>query len=72
MIRTKISQEITKQVVIHRLGYLTKQLATPEEAFILGRQYGRRISQIRFESLMIEIQLTHQQLSIIQRNEYGR
>lgn len=63
MIQTKISQEITKQVVIHRLGYFTKQLATPEEAFILGRQCGRRISQIRFESLMIEIQLAHQQLA---------
>lgn len=63
MMRTKINQEITKQVVIHRLDNLTKRLATPEEAFILGRQYGRRISQIRFESLMIEIQLAHQQLA---------
>ena len=72
MIPTKINREITKQSVMLRLDQLTSQLPTPDEMFMIGRQLGNAKRQQRVQLLMMEIQLTHQQLAIIQRNEYGR
>lgn len=72
MIPTKISREIAKQSVMLRLDQLTSQLPTQDEMFMIGRQLGNAKRQQRLQLLMMEIQLTHQQLAIIQRNEYGR
>lgn len=72
MIPTKINREITKQSVMLRLDQLTSQLPTQDEMFMIGRQLGNAKRQQRIQLLMMEIQLTHQQLAIIQRNEYGR
>lgn len=72
MIPTKISREIAKQSVMLRLDQLTSQLPTQDEMFMIGRQLGNAKRQQRVQLLMMEIQLTHQQLAIIQRNEYGR
>lgn len=72
MIPTKINREITKQSVMLRLDQLTSQLPTQDEMFMIGRQLGNAKRQQRVQLLMMEIQLTHQQLAIIQRNEYGR
>lgn len=72
MITTKINREITKQSVMLRLDRLTSQLPTQDEMFMIGRQLGNAKRQQRIQLLMMEIQLTHQQLAIIQRNEYGR
>lgn len=70
MTPTKISREITKQSVMLRLDYLTSQLPTQDEMFVMGRQLGNAKRQQLIQLLMMEIQLTHQQLAIIQRNEY--
>ena len=70
MIPTKINREITKQSVMLRLDHLTSQLPTPKEALVMGRQLGLYSRQRRFQLLVMEIQLAHQQLAIIQRNEY--
>lgn len=70
MMRTRISREVAKQSVMHRLDYLASQLPTQDEALIIGRQLGKHLRQRRFQLLIMEIQLTHQQLVIIQRNEY--
>lgn len=70
MIMTKINREITKQSIMLRLDQLTSQLPTQGEALIMGRQLGKHLRQRRFQLLIMEIQLTHQQLAIIQRNEY--
>ena len=70
MTPTKINREITKQSVMLRLDQLTSQLPTPDEMFMIGRQLGKHLRQRRFQLLIMEIQLTHQQLAIIQRNEY--
>lgn len=70
MIPTKINREITKQSVMLRLDQLTSQLPTQDEMFVIGRQLGNEKRQQRVQLLMMEIQLTHQQLAIIQRNEY--
>lgn len=72
MITTKINREITKQSVMLRLDQLASQLPTQDEMFMIGRQLGNAKRQQRVQLLMMEIQLTHQQLAIIQRNEYGR
>lgn len=72
MITTKINREITKQSVMLRLDQLTSQLPTQDEMFMIGRQLGNAKRQQRVQLLMMEIQLTHQQLAIIHRNEYGR
>lgn len=72
MIPTKISRELNKQSVMLRLDQLTSQLPTQDEMFVIGRQLGNAKRQQRIQLLMMEIQLTHQQLAIIQRNEYGR
>lgn len=72
MIPTKINREIAKQSVMLRLDQLTSQLPTQDEMFMIGRQLGNAKRQQRIQLLMMEIQLTHQQLAIIQRNEYGR
>ena len=66
----KISREITKQSVMLRLDQLTSQLPTQDEMFMIGRQLGNAKRQQRVQLLMMEIQLTHQQLAIIERNEY--
>ena len=70
MIPTKINREIAKQSVMLRLDQLTSQLPTQDEMFMIGRQLGNAKRQQRLQMLMMEIQLTHQQLAIIQRNEY--
>ena len=70
MIPTKINREITKQSVMLRLDQLTSQLPTQDEMFVMGRQLGNAKRQQLIQLLMMEIQLTHQQLAIIQRNEY--
>ena len=69
MITTKINREITKQSVMLRLDQLTSQLPTQDEMFMIGRQTGNAKRQQRVQLLMMEIQLTHQQLAIIQRNQ---
>lgn len=70
MITTKIRREVVKQSVMYRLDHLTSQLPTPAEMFMIGRQLGQASRGRRFQLLVMEIQLTHQQLAIIQRNEY--
>lgn len=70
MMRTRISREVAKQSVMHRLDYLASQLPTQDEALIIGRQLGKHLRQRRFQLLIMEIQLTCRQLAIIQRNEY--
>lgn len=67
MIPTKINREITKQSVMLRLDQLTSQLPTPAEMFMIGRQLGNAKCQRRLQLLMMEIQLTHQRLAIIER-----
>ena len=69
MITTKINREITKQSVMLRLDQLTSQLPAQDEMFIIGRQLGNAKRQQRLQLLMMEIQLTYQQLAIIQRNQ---
>ena len=69
MIPTKINREITKQSVMLRLDQLTSQLPTQDEMFMIGRQLGNAKRQQRLQLLMMEIQVTHQQLAIIQRNQ---
>lgn len=67
MIPTKINREITKQSVMLRLDQLTSQLPTPKEALIMGRQLGLYSRQRRFQLLVMEIQLTHQRLAMMER-----
>lgn len=67
MIPTKISREITKQSVMLRLDQLTSQLPTQDEMFMIGRQLGNAKRQQYIQLLMMEIQLTHQRLSMIER-----
>lgn len=70
MITTKINREIAKQSVMLRLDRLTSQLPSQDEMFVMGRQLGNAKRQQLIQLLMMEIQLTHQQLAIIERNEY--
>lgn len=67
MITTKINREIAKQSVMLRLDRLTSQLPTPKEALVMGRQTGKHLRQRRFQLLIMEIQLTHQRLAMIER-----
>lgn len=67
MIPTKISREITKQSVMLRLDYLTSQLPAQDEVFMISRQLGNAKFQQLLQLLMMEIQLTHQRLAIIER-----
>ena len=67
MIPTKINREITKQSVMLRLDQLTSQLPTQDEMFMIGRQVGNAKRQQLLQLLMIEIQLTHQRLAMIER-----
>lgn len=69
MIPTKINREIARQSVMLRLDQLTSQLPTQDEMFMIGRQLGNAKRQQHVQLLMMEIQLTHQQLAIIQRNQ---
>ena len=65
----KINREIAKQSVMLRLDRLTSQLPSQGEMFMIGRQLGNAKRQQRLQLLMMEIQLTYQQLAIIQRNQ---
>lgn len=67
MIPTKINREITKQSVMLRLDYLTSQLPAKGEMFMIGRQLGNAKRQQLIQLLMMEIQLTHQRLAMIER-----
>lgn len=67
MIPTKINREITKQSVMLRLDYLTSQLPAQDEMFMIGRQLGNAKRQLRIQLLIMEIQLTHQRLAMIER-----
>lgn len=67
MIPTRINGEINREIMVNRLEYLTSQLPSTKEAFILGRQFGRPLSQRRIQLLMLEIQLTHRQLASYER-----
>lgn len=66
---TKINREITKQSIMLRLDHLTSQLPTQDEMFMIGRQVGNAKRQQLIQLLIMEIQLTHQRLAIIQRNQ---
>lgn len=70
MIPTKIRREVLKQATMYRLDYLTSQLPSRDQAYLIGRRLGRASQMRCFQLLITEIQLTHQQLAIIQRNEY--
>lgn len=67
MIPTKINREITKQSVMLRLDRLTSQLPSQDEMFVMGRQLGNAKRQQLIQLLMMEIQLTHQRLAMIER-----
>ena len=67
MIPTKINREITKQSVMLRLDRLTSQLPAQVEMFMIGRQLGNAKRQQLIQLLMMEIQLTHQRLAMIER-----
>ena len=67
MIPTKISREIAKQSVMLRLDQLASQLPTQDEMFMMGRQLGNAKRQARVQLLMMEIQVTHQRLAMIER-----
>lgn len=67
MIPTKINREITKQSVMLRLDQLTSQLPAQGEMFMIGRQLGNAKRQQLIQLLMMEIQLTHQRLAMIER-----
>lgn len=67
MIPTKINREITKQSVMLRLDQLTSQLPSQDEMFVMGRQLGNAKRQQLIQMLMMEIQLTHQRLAMIER-----
>lgn len=70
MIPTKISREITKQSVMLRLDHLTSLLPAQDEVFMISRQLGNAKFQQRLQLLMMEIQLTHQRLAMIERADY--
>lgn len=63
MTPTLINQTIAQQSIMYRLDYLASQLPSKEQLFVIGRQLGRPITQQHIQSLMLEIQLTHQQLA---------
>lgn len=63
MTPTLINRTIAQQSIMYRLDYLASQLPSKERLFVIGRQLGRPITQQHIQSLMLEIQLTHQQLA---------
>lgn len=59
---TLINQTVAQQSIMYRLDYLASQLPSKDMAITLGRQTGKATRFMRLPSLMLEIQLTHQQL----------
>ena len=60
---TLINQTVAQQSIMLRLDYLTSQLPSKDMAIALGRQAGKATRFMRLQSLMLEIQLTTQQLA---------
>lgn len=60
---TLINQTVAQQSIMYRLDYLASQLPSKDMAIALGRQAGKTTRLMRLQSLMLEIQLTHQQLA---------
>lgn len=60
---TLINQTVAQQSIMLRLDYLTSQLPSKDMAIALGRQAGKATRFMRVQSLMLEIQLTTQQLA---------
>ena len=63
MTPTLINQTIAQQSIMYRLDYLASQLPSKDMAIAIGRQLGKSTRLMRLQSLMLEIQLTHQQLA---------
>lgn len=59
---TLINQTVAQQSIMYRLDYLASQLPPKNMAITIGRQFGKTTRFMRLQSLMLEIQLTHQQL----------
>ena len=60
---TLINQTVAQQSIMYRLDYLASQLPSKDMAIALGRPTGRATRFMRLQSLMLEIQLTTQQLA---------
>lgn len=60
---TLINQTVAQQSIMYRLDYLASQLPSKDMAIALGRQTGKATRLMRLQSLMLEIQLTTQQLA---------
>lgn len=60
---TLINQTVAQQSIMYRLDYLASQLPSKDMAIALGRQTGKATRFMRLQSLMLEIQLTTQQLA---------
>lgn len=63
MTPTLINRTVAQQSIMYRLDYLASQLPSKDMAIALGRQTGKATRFMRLQSLMLEIQLTHQQLA---------
>ena len=63
MTPTLINRTIAQQSIMYRLDYLASQLPSKDMAIALGRQTGKATRFMRLQSLMLEIQLTTQQLA---------
>ena len=63
MTPTLINQTVAQQSIMYRLDYLASQLPSKDMAIALGRQTGKATRFMRLQSLMLEIQLTTQQLA---------
>ena len=60
---TLINQTVAQQSVMYRLDHLASQLPSKDMAITLGRQTGKATRFMRLQWLMLEIQLTTQQLA---------
>lgn len=60
---TLINRTVAQQSIVYRLDYLASQLPPKDMAIAIGRQLGKTTRLMRLQSLMLEIQLTHQQLA---------
>lgn len=63
MTPTLINRTVAQQSIMYRLDYLASQLPSKDMAITIGRQLGKTTRLMRLQSLMLEIQLTHQQLA---------
>ena len=63
MTPTLINQTVAQQSIMYRLDYLASQLPSKDMAIALGRQTGKATRFMRLQSLMLEVQLTTQQLA---------